>query len=149
MSQPTADPAPKQVLFEPPVKMDPFSYYPRLRRVRRYVEEHIAEKINLRDVASVAALDEKYFSKYFHSKAQVRFSEWLAQRRVVRAVELLEREHIPIGVAAHQAGFSSDRTFRRVFKRIVGMTPVAYRSTIQRRVGSTVDHDSRPINHDP
>lgn len=42
-----------------------FVYYPRLKKVKEYVEEHLEEKISLANAAEIAGLEEKYFSAYF------------------------------------------------------------------------------------
>lgn len=108
-----------------------FAYYPRLDRVRRYVEEHLDQPITVRDAARVACLEYKYFSVFFRSKARMTFSEWLRRVRVAKAVDLFCRQDIAISQAAYRVGFRSVRTFERSFKQVIGMTPRAFKLCVR------------------
>lgn len=104
-----------------------FVYYPRLGKVRRYVDEHLHEKLTGRDVARIACCEYKYFSSYFHAKVNVRFTDWLRLVRVAEAARLLRAEDITVYHAARQAGFSNVRSLERAFRRFCGRTPAEYK----------------------
>ena len=104
-----------------------FSYYPQLSRVRQYVQDHIGERITLRDAAGIACLEPKYFSSFFRSKAKITFSEWLRLVRVMRSAELFRFRDISVSQAAREVGFRSLRTFERAFRRVIGMSPVQFK----------------------
>jgi len=50
-----------------------FDYYPRLNRLREYVEQSYSEPISLKKAAGIAALESSYFSFYFHVKVGITF----------------------------------------------------------------------------
>ncbi len=104
-----------------------FTYYERLRRVREYVEEHLADSISVEDAAGAAALEPSYFSTYFCRRVGVCFAEWLASFRVERAAQLLRSRECSIEHTTGVVGFGSTRTFQRWFKRYTGLTPCEYR----------------------
>ena len=56
-----------------------FDYYPRLNRLREYVEQSYSAPIPLKKAASIAALESSYFSTYFRAKVGITFTEWLRQ----------------------------------------------------------------------
>ncbi len=44
-----------------------FTYYPRPRKVERYLEEHLHQRLTVQDAAQVACCEYKYFSSYFQA----------------------------------------------------------------------------------
>lgn len=111
-----------------------FAYYPRLRRVDDFVRQHMSDPIGLKDAARVAALEPKYFSRYFRQKAGITFSEWLHDMRIERAKELLTRESISVQRLAALSGYSNPRTFRRAFKIRTGLSPSTYRKQVRSQI---------------
>ncbi|HSS51626.1 MAG TPA: AraC family transcriptional regulator [Thermoanaerobaculia bacterium] len=107
-----------------------FSYYPPLQRVREYVEQNLSEPISLREAASAAGLEEKYFSAFFHRKTGVCFRDWLAGRRVGRAIEILTQHDDTITNVAASVGFQDLGTFERSFKRLTGLTPREFKRSV-------------------
>ncbi len=108
-----------------------FRYYARLGRVKAYVEEHLDEDLSLSTLARIAGMDIAYFSRFFHAKTGVRFTEWVALLRVRRAIALMNTENQAITDIASQVGFTSLRTFERAFKRHTSMTPRAYKNRVR------------------
>ena|SRR5213593_1574749 len=106
-------------------------YYAPLTAVLQYVQEHISKPICLEEVAKAAGLEKKYFSAFFHSKVGTPFSHWLRLLRVTRAAQLMRDHDESIPRVAFAAGFRDIRTFERVFKRYVGVTPSAYRASVR------------------
>jgi AraC-like DNA-binding protein len=107
-----------------------FSYYLPLQRVREYVEKNLSEPISLRVAASAAGLEEKYFSAFFHRKTGICFRDWLAGRRVDRAIEILTQHDDTITSVAASVGFQDLRTFERSFKRLTGLTPREFKRSV-------------------
>ncbi|HKH45010.1 MAG TPA: AraC family transcriptional regulator [Thermoanaerobaculia bacterium] len=113
------------------IHSDAFSYYDRLQKVERYVEERCGEQLSLRVVARVAGLEAKYFSTWFHAKTGIRFKDWLTQVRITRALQLMARRDETITYIAFAVGFQDLRTFERACKRCTGMTPLACKMAIR------------------
>lgn len=107
------------------------AYYPRLVAVLRYVDQHISKPISLDEAAKAAGLEKKYFSAFFHSKVGASFTEWIRLLRVERAAKLMHDGDHRIIRVAFAAGFRDVRTFERVFKRYVGVTPTAFRASVR------------------
>ena len=119
------------MVYEQDINPAAFSYYGRLRKVQRFVEEHYADRITLKNAADIACLEEKYFSTYFHSKTGVRFVEWITWVRIAHAMELLRREDKPISVVSEATGYCDLRTFERAFKKRTGMSPTAFKRSVR------------------
>jgi len=121
---------------------DAFSYYDRLTPVHQFVTTHVSKPISMADAAKVAGLERKYFSAFFHSKVGITFTEWIRLLRVRRSMELMRAHDDSIPRIAFAAGFRDVRTFERAFKRYVGVSPTAYRSSVR------PEHDERRELHD-
>lgn len=114
------------------IKQSAFSYYERLARVRRFVDEHYADDdLSLASVARVAGLEETYFSRYFHDKTGVCFRDWLRWKRVCRAVEIFKRRDSSITETGFAVGFGDLRTFERACQKCMGATPRAVKDRVR------------------
>lgn len=113
------------------INKEAFSYYSRLGRVHDYVLRNYSDRISLSDAASVAAMQEKYFSSFFHLKTGVCFSEWLSYVRVSHAKRLMRSANRSITDVAFEVGFQNLRTFERTFKRHTGNTPQAFKNAVR------------------
>jgi AraC-like DNA-binding protein len=119
------------MLHESQINDRAFSYYARLRRVREYVHRHLSEALPLGAAARIAAMNEKYFSTFFHAKTGLRYTEWLNSVRINRAVELMTERNYSISAVAAAVGYRDLRTFERAFKKRTAMTPRAYKRSIR------------------
>lgn len=95
----------------------------RLKRVADYVEAHLGERVTLHDLAGAAGLTRMYFAAQFRLAKGMRPHEYLLQRRIGRAQEMLCAPNARIADVAVCVGFSTQAHFTTVFKRIVGQTP--------------------------
>ncbi len=98
-----------------------------VRLAVNYVEQHCAEPLNLSDVADEVGLNPMYFSKLFKKETGTNFTEYVTEVRLRRARELLQKSDLNISEVAFRVGFSDGQYFSKIFKKIVGVTPTAYR----------------------
>jgi two-component system response regulator YesN len=112
-----------------------FSYYPRLAKVKRYVDRNLLEAVDLSRAAEIAGLEKTYFSKFFHDKTGVCFHDWLSQVRVTRAADLMRSRDLSITEVAFAVGFRDLRTFERVVEKCTGMSPRVLKKTLQPNSG--------------
>ncbi len=108
-----------------------FDYYPRLKRLREYVEQNYSERIPLEKAAQIAALESSYFSSYFHAKVGITFTDWLHQVRVKKAMELMKASDFSITEVADKVGFVSLGTCGRAFKKHTRMTPKEFKKSVR------------------
>jgi AraC-like DNA-binding protein len=98
-----------------------------MRRVREYVETHLAESIDLAALAGIAGVSLYHFARAFKQSAGVTPHHYLVQRRLVRAQELLARTELPLAEIALATGFSDQSHFARHFRQTLGTTPGQFR----------------------
>ena len=93
-----------------------------------YINEHFQEDLSLDDVAAFAGFSRYYFSRSFKKQTGYFFKDYLCQKRLQVAMDLLIRTEKPMREVAVQSGFGSVATFNRVFREKNGCTPTRYRA---------------------
>jgi len=71
-----------------------------------------------------------YFCKSFKRATGITFTNYLARVRIEKVKNLLLNPHKRVSEAAYDAGFQSLSQFNRVFRRIAGEAPTAYRERL-------------------
>lgn len=100
----------------------------RLARLMDWMRQHAALPHTLRALAERAAMSPRTLQRQFHEATGMAPYEWLVRERVAAAREMLEAQTpLPIGRIAELAGFGSEESMRRHFRRIVLTSPAAYR----------------------
>jgi AraC-like DNA-binding protein len=85
---------------------------------------------SLAEIALETGLSRYQLIRSFRSEVGMPPYAWLAQHRVARARALLDRGH-GLAETAALAGFADQAHLTRWFRRVVGITPGAYRNSVQ------------------
>ena len=72
-----------------------------------------------------------YFCKSFRKATGLTFTDYVARVRVEKVKNLLLNPNKRVSEAAYEAGFQSLSQFNRVFRRVAGEPPSAYREKLQ------------------
>lgn len=100
-----------------------------LDNVIHYIETHISEKIALEDTANHFFISQSTLSKLFRSRLNESFYQFVTQRRLIAAKQLIERG-LPLTQIGEQVGFCDYAAFYRAFRREYGLSPTKYRSLL-------------------
>jgi AraC-like DNA-binding protein/ligand-binding sensor protein len=103
---------------------------PAMTRARAYIAERHSEEISLNEVARIVNMSSFYFCKSFKRATSMTFTDYLARVRIEKVKNLLLNPHKRVSEAAYEAGFQSLSQFNRVFRRIAGEAPTAYREAL-------------------
>ena len=99
-----------------------------INAVMTYINNHYRESLTLEHVAAFAGFSRCYFSRSFKRQTGYSFKNYLCQKRLQVAADLLIRTEIPMRDVAFESGFGSAATFNRVFRENKGCTPTQYRA---------------------
>ncbi len=112
----------------------PVSPAPRsdLSRVMQWARERLHEPLEVRDLASKAAMSERTFLRRFTEASGQSPKTWLQQERLGRARELLESTDQHTEQIAQHCGYRSVESFRVAFRNVVGVPPSVYRERFGR-----------------
>jgi AraC family transcriptional regulator len=118
--------------LSPKPEVQPMALAPhRLSRVKDYLEAHLAEDLNLAEIAGVAGLSPFHFARAFKCDMGVPPHRYLMTRRVERARELLAGTGLGLAEVAMMCGFAGQSHFTTAFKRHTGVTPSAWRAAVR------------------
>lgn len=94
--------------------------------VKKYINEHIDEKLTLNKVAEVFNISSNYLSILFSKYNDLGFTDYINQSKVEAAKEMMQNSNLKIYEISDVLGFESAFYFSRVFKKITGMSPRDY-----------------------
>lgn len=95
--------------------------------VFQYVDSNYQEHIDLDDISKYIGFSKYYFTKFFKENTGVTFLDYLNNYRIKKSEWRIIEEDETIAEIAYNCGFNSIKTFNRLFKNIVGCTPMKYR----------------------
>ncbi|NGP46587.1 helix-turn-helix domain-containing protein [Bacillaceae bacterium SIJ1] len=101
-------------------------------RMKRYIDQHFSEpSLTNYDVAKVIGLPEKYISQLFKQQTGQSISEYVMDLRLRESMTMLTETNETVQAISECVGYNSPHSFRRAFKRIIGLTPQQYRKTMR------------------
>ena len=104
----------------------------RMRRVCDYINEHLAEEVSLQDLAKVAYVSRFHLIRIFKQTCGETPYQRLTRLRIQRAQRLLATCDTPITQIALECGSTNQTHFAAAFRRLVGLSPRAYRQSLSR-----------------
>ena len=98
-----------------------------ITRVQDFVSYHYMEDIKVEDLAKSCHISETHFRRVFTSYMKMSPLEYINTVRINTACELLQKTDEPVADIAHKCGFTTNSTFNRNFKQLMGVTPLEWR----------------------
>ena len=98
-----------------------------VRAVYRYVTEHISEPVRTEEIAKALYLSRSYLSSSFRRQTGMTLSEYIHRVKIGRAAELLRDPEKSVAQIGDYLGYSSPFHFDRMFRKIMNVSPLAYR----------------------
>ncbi|MBB3127048.1 two-component system response regulator YesN [Paenibacillus rhizosphaerae] len=99
-----------------------------VQEIEKYVDEHIGEKVTLRDLAHTFGFSPNYLGYLFKETTGTHFSDFMIRKKLDTACRLLLDPKLKIYEVAGQIGYRNIIYFNRQFKETLGMSPTEYRT---------------------
>lgn len=106
---------------------------PKVSQIIKYINENYDQAISLSSVAKEFYLSPFYLSKLFKQTTNFTFVEYLNSVKIRNATKLLQNKKYKIIDIAEKVGFTNNTHFTRVFKTVMGMSPMKYRKLLSER----------------
>ena len=103
-----------------------------LDRSRELIASRCSEVVTLEDAAREACLSPFHYHRLFVRHFGQTPHDFLTERRLERARELLAKTELPVTEVCLEAGYTSLGTFSTRFRRIYGCSPSEYREGARR-----------------
>ena len=115
----------------PPSTVTPSQYH-KIQQAVRFINDNYRTDIRLDAVAGEAGMSPAHFSRIFKKVMGLPYQEYLSGRRITKAKNLLRTSAQSVTEIAVSLGFADPTGFGRIFKKLTGHTPSAYRSLPQK-----------------
>lgn len=100
----------------------------KLKQILDYIEAHLAEDIQLEDLANTVGMSPFYFCRLFKNSIHITPHQYVIRQRVELAKRLLKQPDLSIADVAFLCGFAHQTHLSRHFRRLVGMSPKVFRN---------------------
>lgn len=99
-----------------------------VEQVKQIISQNLSlGNLQREEIAGMVHLSPGYLSRIFKKETGVALSDYITNKRIVMAKQLLTKTNLSITAIAEQVGLSYSSYFTRLFKEKVGITPQEYR----------------------
>lgn len=102
-----------------------------IQQIKGYIQANLDQKLNLNNVAAVFGFSPNYLSQLFAQYAGCSFVEYVTQKKIRAAKEMMREEHVKFYEIAERLGFENAFYFSKVFKKVEGCSPREYVQRLQ------------------
>lgn len=95
--------------------------------IKKYIDEHYSENLDLEHLAKMTSVNKFYLSHLFKEYVGNSPIQYLNNKRITEAKELLITTDYTIGMIGEIVGFSCESYFSQAFTKSTGMSPLKYR----------------------
>ena len=101
--------------------------HPHIKHIKKYIADHITEKITLSDIADAVHLVPHYCCSLFSKHEGMSIFDFINAQRIELAKNLIAANVLTLSEVSEHAGFADYNYFSRIFKKNVGIAPSHYR----------------------
>jgi len=120
--------------------------YQRLAAAKVYIDENYHEAIDLDMISQQAFMSRFHFHRIFRQVYQRTPHQYLTQKRLDKAKDLLANNK-PVGEVCNEVGFESIGSFSVLFKKEIGFAPQYYRNMAWLKKQEQKEQPKKAIPH--
>ncbi|MGN1004590.1 MAG: helix-turn-helix domain-containing protein [Oscillospiraceae bacterium] len=99
-----------------------------VRAAKEYIAKHYMKTLTLEEISKHVHLNASYLSIVFKKETGQNFSDYLTSYRIEVAKSMLRQGDMSIAAISEAVGYADSKYFSRIFTRLVGIKPSAYRT---------------------
>ena len=99
-----------------------------IKKIQDFIESNIDERITIDELADKALIGRRSFERRFKQATNNSVLEYIQRVRIESAKRSFENSRKNINEVMFDVGYTDSKAFRSTFKKITGLTPVAYRN---------------------
>ncbi|MBD9659759.1 GlxA family transcriptional regulator [Pantoea sp. PNT03] len=96
-------------------------------RAQHHLHAHVAEQHSIESMSALASMTPRTFLRHFQKATGLRPTDYLQQVRIMKARDALELSNRSVDQIAWEIGYSDPSAFRKIFRKLTGVTPGQYR----------------------
>ena len=102
-----------------------------MARVLSYLEEHLQDKLTLEEICRANLVGRAQLLKLFRDTHGCGVIDYFSNMKIEKAKQMIREDHYNFTQISDYLGYSTIHYFSRQFKKITGMTPSEYASSIK------------------
>jgi transcriptional regulator GlxA family with amidase domain len=99
-----------------------------IKQAQEFIENHVTEKFGIEELAMKFAIGRRHFERRFRSATNNTPLEYIQRVKIEAAKKQFENTSKNVNEVMYDVGYSDNKAFRYVFKKITGMSPIHYRN---------------------
>ena len=103
--------------------------YKVVNEVKEYIKTHFREDMSREQISAAVYITPNYLSKLFRSETGMTLREYINNCRIQEAKRLLSHTDLSVSEIAFELGFESMSYFSTVFRKICGVSPIAWKNS--------------------
>jgi two-component system, response regulator YesN len=96
--------------------------------IEKYLQKNFDRDVKLQEISDHFYISREYISRKFKQEFNKNISDYIVRIRMDKAKSLLKNSQLKIYEIANMIGYQDDKYFRKVFKKVEGITPNEYRA---------------------
>jgi YesN/AraC family two-component response regulator len=103
----------------------------KIKKATEYIENNFEKQISLQDISESVGFSREHFSRLFKVEMKENFIDYLNKRRIEEAKKYIRKDpRIKVVEIYRNVGFTNQPHFTKIFKKVTGYTPNAYRKKV-------------------
>jgi transcriptional regulator GlxA family with amidase domain len=104
-----------------------------IKKAQLFIEQHVAGRLAVEELAAQSCLSRRNFERRFKKATGNTAAEYVQRVKIEAAKMRLESSPANVSEVMYAVGYSDTKAFRTLFKRLTGVSPLAYRDKYRRK----------------
>ncbi|HMU05161.1 MAG TPA: AraC family transcriptional regulator, partial [Saprospiraceae bacterium] len=103
-----------------------------IKVAQQFIESNLQEKLFIEQIADQVAVGRRSFERRFKSATGNTVLEYIQRVKIEAAKRNFESTSMNISEVMYKVGYNDEKSFRSTFKKVTGVTPIAYKKKYQK-----------------
>lgn len=105
-----------------------------IRKAQEFIEQNFQDKTSVDQLADMLALGRRSFERRFKKATSNTVTEYIQRVKMEAAKKELEDSRKNVNEVMYEVGYTDNKAFRTIFKKVTGLSPIEYRNKYNRSV---------------
>jgi transcriptional regulator GlxA family with amidase domain len=105
-----------------------------IKQAQLFIEKNYQDKITIDELAAMFSISRRALERRFKKVTFNSIVEYMQRVRIEAAKFTLEKNRENVNEAMYKAGYTDNKAFRSTFKKLTGLSPLAYRNKYSRNL---------------
>ncbi len=109
-----------------------------IKKAQEYIERNYQDKITVDQLAGMLALGRRNLERRFKKATANTVVEYIQRVKIEAAKKQLESGRKNVNEVMYETGYSDEKAFRTVFRKITGLSPLAYKNKYHKEAAAVL-----------